>query len=77
MAVAWAHQDCSRPLNLIEQWDEKIRQLRGQLTDSKKKLAAREEKLKNNTIDLVARTEGRRGPKLRSGCSRGSSPGST
>ena len=58
MAVAWAHQDCSRPLDLTEQWAEKIRQLRGQLIESEKKLAAREEELKNNAIDLVARTEG-------------------
>ena len=58
MAVAWAHQDCSRPFDLTEQRAEKIRQLRGQLTESEKKLAAREEELKNNAIDLVARTEG-------------------
>ena len=28
------------------------------MTESEKKLAAKEEELKNNTIDLVARTEG-------------------
>ena len=38
MAVAWAHQDYSRPLDLTKQQAEKIRQLRGQLTESEKKL---------------------------------------
>ena len=57
MAVALAHQDYLRPLDLTEQRIEKIRQLRRQLTESKKKLLAREEELKNN-VDLVAKTEG-------------------
>ena len=58
MVVAWAHQNYLRPLDLTKQRAEKIRQLRGQLTESEKKLSAREEELKNNTIDLVARIEG-------------------
>ena len=58
MAVAWAHSDCSKPLNLTEQQAENIKQLRGQLTELEKKLSAREEELKNNSIDLMARTEG-------------------
>ena len=58
MAVAWAHQDCSRPLDLSKQRVEKLKQVRRQLTKSEKKLSARGEELKNNMIDLVARTEG-------------------
>ena len=58
MVVAWAHQDCLRLLDLSEQQAKKIRQLRGQLSELEKKLLAREEELKNNAIDLVARTEG-------------------
>ena len=57
MTVAWAHQHCSRPLDLSEQRAEKIRQLMGQLAKSEKKLSAREEELKNNAINLVARSE--------------------
>ena len=58
MAVAWAHHDWSRPLDLTEQWAKKIKQLRGHVTESEKKLLAREKELKNNAIDLVAKTEG-------------------
>ena len=28
MAVAWAHQDCSRPLDQSEQWAEKVKEPR-------------------------------------------------
>ena len=57
MAVAWAHQDHSRPLNQTEQRAKKIKQLRGQLTESEKKLATKEEELKTNEIELVAMNE--------------------
>ena len=66
--MAWAHQDYSRPLDLSEQQAEKIRQLRGQLIELEKKLLTGEDELKNNTIDLVARTRGWRRLKLRLGC---------
>ena len=57
MVVAWAHQDCLKPLNKSEQWAENIRQLKRQLTELEKKLAAKEEKLKENEIELVAKNE--------------------
>ena len=76
MAVAWAHQDCSKPFNQSKQRAKKVRQLRAQVTELKNKLGAKEEELKNNEIELVARNERLRGPKLRSSCLRGSSPGS-
>ena len=68
MAVAWAHQDCSRPLDQTEQRAEKIRQLRGQLTESERKLAAKEEELKTMKLSWWLGMRGWRGPKLRSGC---------
>ena len=46
MVVAWAHQDCSKPLDQSEQ-----------LTESKRKLSAKEEELKENEIEQVARNE--------------------
>ena len=57
MVVAWAHQDYLRPIDLSKQRAAKIKQLKEQLTKSKKKLSVREEELKNNAIDLVARSE--------------------
>ena len=46
-----------KPLNKSEQQAEKIKQLKGQLTESKRKLAAKEEELKENEIELVAKNE--------------------
>ena len=57
MAVAWAYQDCSRPLDQSEQRAEKVRKLHAQVTDLESKLKAKEEELKNNEIELVARSE--------------------
>ena len=57
MVMAWAHQDCSKPLDLSEQQAKKVKQLKGQLTESDRKLWAKEEKLKNNEIKLVAKNE--------------------
>ena len=54
MAVAWAHQDCSKPLDQSEQRVEKVRELRTQVTDLENKLRSKEEELKNNEIELVA-----------------------
>ena len=54
MAVAWAHQDCSRPLDQSEQRAEKVRDLRAHVTNLEGKLKAKEEELKNNKIELVA-----------------------
>ena len=57
MEVAWAHQDCLKPFEQFEQWAKKVRQLRGQATELENKLGAKEEELKNNEIELVARNE--------------------
>ena len=57
MAVAWAHQDCSKPLDQAEQQAEKLRELRARVTNLQNKLRAKEEELKSNEIELVARTE--------------------
>ena len=54
MTVAWAHQDCSKPLDQSEQWAKKVRELRAQVTDLENKLGTKEEELKNNEIELVA-----------------------
>ena len=48
MAVAWAHQDCSRPLDQFEQWAEKVKELRAQVVDLENKLRVKDEELKNN-----------------------------
>ena len=55
MAVAWAHQDYSKPLDQSKQQAEKVRELRAQVTDLENKLRTKEEELKNNEIELVAR----------------------
>ena len=57
MAVAWAHQDCSKPLDQIEQRAEQVRELRAQVTNLENKLGTKEEELKNNEIELVARNK--------------------
>ena len=57
MAVAWAHQDCSKPLGQAEQRAEKMRELCAQVTDLENKLRTKEEELKSNEIELVARAE--------------------
>ena len=57
MAVVWAHQDYSKPLDQSEQRAEKVRQLRAQVTELEGKLGAKKEQLKNNEIELVDRTE--------------------
>ena len=57
MAAAWAHQNCSRPLDLFEQQTAKIKQLKEQLAESEKKLWVKDEELKSNAIDLVAQSK--------------------
>ena len=57
MAVAWAHQDCSKPLDQSEQRAKKVRELQVQVTDLENKLGTKEEELKNNEIELVARNK--------------------
>ena len=57
IAATCAHQDCQRPLDLFEQWAAKIKQLKEQLAELENKLSVREEELKINAIDLVARFE--------------------
>ena len=54
MAVAWAHQDCSGPLDQSELWAEKMKQPQAQVTDLESKLQVKDEKLKNNEVELVA-----------------------
>ena len=57
MVVAWAPQECSRPLDQSKQRAEKLKELRTQVTDLENKLEAKEKELKSNEIELVARTE--------------------
>ena len=57
IAVAWAHQDCLKPLDQSEQRAEKVRELHAQVTDMENKLRVKEEELKNNEIELMARNE--------------------
>ena len=57
MAVAWAHQDYTKPLDQAEQRAKKMRELCAWVTDLENKLGAKEEELKSNEIELVARTE--------------------
>ena len=57
MAVAWAHQDCSKPLDQAEQRAEKLRELYAQVTDLENKLGDKEEEIKSNEIELVTQTE--------------------
>ena len=57
MVVAWAHQDCLNPFEQSEQRAEKVRQLRGQVTELERKLKNKEEELKSNEIELVARNK--------------------
>ena len=54
MAMAWAYQDCSRPLNQSKQQAEKVKELRAQVTDLEDKLRVKDEELKNNETKLVA-----------------------
>ena len=68
MAMAWAHQDCSKPLDQAEQQAEKMKELRALVIDLENKLGAKEEELKSNEIKLVARTEKYGRFKLRLGC---------
>ena len=56
MAVAWAHQDCLRPLDQSEQWAKKVKELRAQVTDLENRLRVKDEELKNNEIELVPTT---------------------
>ena len=55
--MAWAYQDCSRPLDQSEQQAEKVRELHAQVTDLESKLKAKEEEHKSNEIELVAQSE--------------------
>ena len=75
MAVAWAYQDCSRPLDQSQQWAEKVRELRAQVTDLENKLGAKEEELKSNEIELVGRTAKYEQVQAEIGLLKGSFPG--
>ena len=55
--MAWAYQDCERPLDLSYQQAAKVKLLKEQLVESEKKLTAKEEELKGNEINLVAKFE--------------------
>ena len=57
MAVAWAHQDCSRLLDQSKLQAEKVMEVHAQVTDLENKLKAKEEELNSNEIELVAWTE--------------------
>ena len=54
MAVALAHQDCSRSMDQCEQLAKKVKELRAQVTDLENKLRVKDEEVKNNEIELVA-----------------------
>ena len=52
--MAWAHQDCSGPLDQSEQRAEKMKQLQAQVIDLENRLWVKDEELKNNKVELVA-----------------------
>ena len=57
MAVAWAYQDCERPLDLSDKRVAKINLLKEHMVEAEKKLAAKEEELEANKVELVAKVE--------------------
>ena len=57
MEAAWAYQDYVRPLDLSDKWATNIKLLRVHVEEKAKKLAAKEEKLKANEVELVAKVE--------------------
>ena len=57
MAVAWAHHDSLKPFDQAEQRAKKMRELRVRVTDLENKLRVKEQELKSNEIELVARTK--------------------
>ena len=46
-----------KPLYQSKKWAEKVRELRAQVTDLENKLGVKEEELKNNKTELVARNK--------------------
>ena len=50
MAVAWAYQDCERPLDLYDKRATKVNLLKERVAESEKKLTAKEEALKANEV---------------------------
>ena len=57
MTEAWAYQDCERPLDLSNQEAARVKLLKEQLAKLEKKLTTKEEELKGNEIDFVAKSE--------------------
>ena len=54
MAAAWAYQDYERPFDQSNKRATKINLLKECVVEAEKKLAAKEEELKANEVDLVA-----------------------
>ena len=50
MAVAWAYQDCERPLDLYDKRAAKVNLLKERVAESEKNLTAKEEELKANEV---------------------------
>ena len=57
MATAWAYQDYERPRNLSDKRAAKINLLKERVVVVEKKLAAKEEKLKADEVEFVAKAE--------------------
>ena len=54
MAVAWAYQDCSGPLNQSEQWVEEVKEHRARVIDLENKVWEKKKELGNNEVELMA-----------------------
>ena len=57
MAATWAYQDCEKPFAVSAKWAANNKLLRELMEEVKEKLGAKEEDLKANEVDLVARVE--------------------
>ena len=57
MAPTWAYQDCKKPFAVSAKWAANNKLLRELMEEVKEKLGAKEEDLKANEVDLVARVE--------------------
>ena len=57
MVVAWAYQDCKRPFDLSDKCAAKINLLKERVVEVEKKLKVKEEELKANEVEFVAKAE--------------------
>ena len=57
MAATWAYQDCEKSLAMSAKWAANNKLLRELVEKVKKRVAAKEEELKANEVELVAQAE--------------------